>query len=58
MRIVILIAVACTALSGCASRVEREREAERRGFERGYGQAAKEFYWQMQQAQRAKPTTP
>jgi len=57
MRFVILIAV-CIALSGCASRAERERDAERRGFERGYGQAAKESYWQMQQAQRAKPTTP
>lgn len=57
MRVVILIAV-CIALSGCMSRAERERDAERRGFERGYGQAAKEFYWQMQQAQRAKPTTP
>lgn len=39
-------------LGGCMNAGKREATAEARGFERGYRQAVKEQYWQIQNAQR------
>lgn len=39
-------------LGGCMNAGRREAAAEARGFERGYRQAVKEQYWQIQDAQR------
>jgi uncharacterized protein YceK len=46
------------ALAGCASprRTDELREAERRAYERGYGQAVKEQYWIIQRLQKPKPS--
>ncbi|MDB6094024.1 MAG: hypothetical protein JWM32_1586 [Verrucomicrobia bacterium] len=44
-------------LGGCASAPVPESDAERKGYERGYGQAVKEQYWIIQNRQRATPPT-
>jgi hypothetical protein len=53
------------ALTGCASRPNKDADAESRGYERGYRQAVKEQYWLIQNQQRrpaaasaSQPATP
>ena len=53
-----LLLILLLVLTGCASRPAKESEAERRAYERGYGQAVKEQYWILQNQQRAMTPAP
>ena len=55
MRLKVIFAL-MLLLTGCAT-ARREKEAEARGYERGYAEAVKEQYWIIQRQQRTPAPT-